>query len=166
MGFSGGGGGLWYCCEWHSRHRAEWGWKKQCPLLPSLSLPRQEVGAACCGGGMRGAPSRLTPWLPAAPLSAPPQAWSHPSVPPAAGRAVGLRRDLAAASCPTFKGMQNQTAGWSHNLRAGTALLLVFTLHLVDWPFKKTRFSCCETLTIALIYLILVWNSYGYILIM
>ena len=130
--FSGAGGGLWYCCEWHSRHKAEWGWKKRCLSQPSLSLPQQGVGAACCGGGVCGAPAGsphgsprpccLPSWpdLPARPLT------------PAAGRGLA-----AAAACPTFQGMQNQTASCSHVLRAGTAALLVFTLQLVAWPFEK-----------------------------
>lgn len=100
---------------------------------PARSRVQHAVVGACVGAWCG-----LAPWLPAAPLCAPLQERSRPSVPPAAGRARGLCRDLTAASCPTFKGTQSQTAGCSRILRAGTASLLVFALQLVDWPFKKT----------------------------
>lgn len=82
---------------------------------------------------MHGGPGAGSPHGFPLPHGVPPsQERSCPSVPPAAGSARRLRRDLAAASCPTFKGTQSQTAGCSHILRAGTAALLVFTLQLVD----------------------------------
>lgn len=102
--------------------------------IPFSAPARSGVQCAVVGARV-GARCWLAPWLPAAlPHGVPPRRSGavRPSVPPAAGSARGLRRDLAAASCPTFKGTQSQTAGCSHILRAGTAALLVFTLQLVD----------------------------------
>lgn len=91
-----------------------------CAAIPLCAPARRRGNVRCWGqrGGL---------WLTPRFLQCPPGLQPPLSV-PGAGRAGWLHRDLAAASCPTFKGTQNQTAGCSHVLRAGTAALLVFTL--------------------------------------